>query len=118
MRKRKKQQKKQQQQQTEREGQSEEGAAAEEMDVPIMFSPVGMGRSQVLKVLWEEERRKDQLKNFRAYGAAGAVDDGGGGGGWKSKSHFQRASSRTRDLLWCRQDHVKRFLRTSVFSWR
>ncbi|OJD22310.1 hypothetical protein ACJ73_06343 [Blastomyces percursus] len=116
MRKRKKQQKKQQQQR-EREWQREEGVA-EEMDVPIMFSPVGMGRSQVLKVLWEEERRKDRLKNFRAYGAAGAVDDGDGGGGWKSKSHLQQASSRTRDLLWCRQDHVKRFLRTSVFSWR
>ncbi|KKZ63231.1 hypothetical protein EMCG_02436 [[Emmonsia] crescens] len=86
----------------------------EEMDVPIMFSPVGMGRSQVQKVLWEEERRKDQLKNFRVYGGA----SGGGGGGAKSRSHFQRASSRTRDLLWCRQDHVKRFLRASVFSWR
>ncbi|EGE85369.1 hypothetical protein RJZ56_005745 [Blastomyces dermatitidis] len=123
MRKRKKQQQTQRERERQREGQGEEGVA-EEMDVPIMFSPVGMGRSQVLKVLWEEERRKDRLKNFRAYGAAGAagaagaVDDGGGGGGWKSKSHLQRASSRTRDLLWCRQDHVKRFLRTSVFSWR
>ncbi|OJD12413.1 hypothetical protein AJ78_06990 [Emergomyces pasteurianus Ep9510] len=87
----------------------------EEMDVPIMFSPVGMGRSQVQKVLWEEERRKDRLKNFRVYGACGA---GGAGGGGKAKSHFQRASSRTRNLLWCRQDHVKKFLRSSVFSWR
>ncbi|EGC49758.1 conserved hypothetical protein [Histoplasma capsulatum var. duboisii H88] len=51
------------------------GGKGEEMDVPIMFSPVGMGRSQVLKVQWEDEKRKDRLKNFRAYGDAGAAGE-------------------------------------------
>ncbi|QSS63271.1 hypothetical protein I7I51_00328 [Histoplasma capsulatum] len=56
------------------------GGMGEEMDVPIMFSPVGVGRSQVLKVQWEDEKRKDRLKNFRAYGDAGAGGPGAGAG--------------------------------------
>ncbi|PGH07559.1 hypothetical protein AJ79_06229 [Helicocarpus griseus UAMH5409] len=97
-----------------------------EMDVPIMFSPVGAGRGRVQKVLWEEERRKDRLKNFRAYGYGGGdVGIGGKGGGGSGSvagrsgsSQIQRASSRTRELLWGRQEHVRRFFGAGVFSWR
>ncbi|EEH48734.1 uncharacterized protein PADG_04813 [Paracoccidioides brasiliensis Pb18] len=103
----------------------------EEMEVPIMLmlGPVGFGtgRSQVQKVRWEEERSKDRLKNFRAYGDAGSGGGGSGGGGGGgggggsgngSSSHFQRASLRTRDMFWGRQEHVRKFWKSSVFSWR
>jgi hypothetical protein len=72
----------------------------EVMDVPIMLSPVGMEKGQIEKVLWEEEKRKDKLKNFGAFGS------------------LQRAGSKTREMFWGSPDHMKRFLRTSVFSWR
>ncbi|KAK2737083.1 hypothetical protein FQN55_001295 [Onygenales sp. PD_40] len=74
----------------------------EEMDVPIMLSPVGMERRHIQKVLWEEERRKDKLKNFRAYG-----------------QHLSRAGlSRTRELFWCSPEHMRKILRGPMFSWR
>jgi hypothetical protein len=70
------------------------------MEVPIMLSPVGMDKKQVRKVMLEEEKRKDKLKNFRAY------------------SSLQRASLKTRGLFWGGPDHMKKLLRSSVFSWR
>jgi hypothetical protein len=73
----------------------------EVMDVPIMFSPVGMEKGQIEKVLWEEkrdEKRKDKLNDFGAFGS------------------LQRAGSKTREMFWGNPDHMKRFLRTSVFS--
>ncbi|WEW60690.1 hypothetical protein PRK78_006177 [Emydomyces testavorans] len=72
----------------------------EAMDVPIMLSPVGMDARQLQKVIMEETRRKDRSKHFKAY------------------SNLQRATSRTRGLLLCGPDHMKRLLRSSVFSWR
>jgi hypothetical protein len=59
-----------------------------------------MEKGQIEKVLWEEEKRKDKLKNFGAFGS------------------LQRAGSKTREMFWGSPDHMKRFLRTSVFSWR
>ncbi|EEP80532.1 predicted protein [Uncinocarpus reesii 1704] len=72
----------------------------EVMDVPIMLSPIGMDASQLQKVIMAETKRKDVSRHFRAY------------------ANFQRATSRTRGLLLCGPDHMKRFLRSSVFSWR
>ncbi|PGH12863.1 hypothetical protein AJ80_06572 [Polytolypa hystricis UAMH7299] len=72
----------------------------EVMDVPLILSPVGLEPKEIRKVIWEEERRKDKLKNFRAY------------------RNLQRASIKTKPLLWCNPEHMKRLLRTSVFSWR
>jgi hypothetical protein len=72
----------------------------EVMEVPIMLSPVGMDNRQVRNVMLEEEKRKARLKNFRAYGT------------------LQRASMKTRGLFWSSPDHMKKFLRASVFSWR
>jgi hypothetical protein len=72
----------------------------EVMDVPIVLSPVGMEKGQMEKVMWEEEKRKDKMKNFGALGG------------------LHRAGSKTRELFWGSPEHMKRFLRTSVFSWR
>lgn len=72
----------------------------EVMDVPIMLSPVGMDARQLQRVIMEETKRKDRSRPFKAY------------------ANLQRATSRTRGLLLCGPDHMKRFLRSSVFSWR
>jgi hypothetical protein len=72
----------------------------EVMDVPIMLSPVGMERGHLQKVMWEEEKLKHKLKNMGALGS------------------LHRAGSKTRELFWGSPEHMKRFLRTSVFSWR
>jgi len=72
----------------------------EVMDVPIMLSPIKVEKGHTEKVLWENEKWNHKMKNFRAY------------------STLQKASSRTRDLFWPSPDHMKKFLRASVFSWR
>ncbi|KAL2009711.1 hypothetical protein VTN00DRAFT_5518 [Thermoascus crustaceus] len=75
----------------------------EVMDVPIVLSLVGMERSQIQKAIWEEQRRKDLalLHNLR-----------------EGASNLERARSKTRELFWGSSDHMKRFLRSSVLSWR
>lgn len=74
---------------------------AEVMDVPLMLSPVGVDMRQLHKPLFMEETgRKDGLGHFKAC------------------SNLQRATSRTRELLGSGPDHMKRFLRSSIFSWR
>lgn len=71
----------------------------EVMEVPIMFSPVGMEIRHIRNAIWEETKRQNRLKQRKFKG-------------------FQRATSRTRELLGCGPDHMKRLLRSSVFSWR
>ncbi|KAI9725886.1 MAG: hypothetical protein M1834_009474 [Cirrosporium novae-zelandiae] len=70
------------------------------MDVPIMLSPVGIERGQVDKVLWEEERRKARLRDVQVRGG------------------LLKAKSKARELFWGSPEHMKKFLRTSVFSFR
>ncbi|KAI1940180.1 hypothetical protein LOZ66_002615 [Ophidiomyces ophidiicola] len=70
----------------------------EVMEVPIMFSPVGMDVRQLQNAIMEEVRR-DCLRRPKPY------------------TNLQRATSKTRGL-WCKPDHVKRFLRSSVLGWR
>ena len=72
---------------------------AEVMEVPIMFSPVGMEIRHIRNAIWEETKRQNRIKQHKFKG-------------------FQRATSRTRELLGCGPDHMKRLLRSSVFSWR
>lgn len=72
----------------------------EVMDVPIMLSPVDSPKEHKKKVLWAVEKHNHRMKNFRAY------------------ETLQKASSKTRELFWGSPEHMKRFLRTSVFSWR
>lgn len=75
----------------------------EAMDVPIVLSPVGMERSQLLQAIWEEQRRRELLllRSLR-----------------EGASNLARAGSKTHELFWGSPDHMKRFLRPSVFSWR
>lgn len=76
-------------------------AESEAMEVPIMFSPVGMEIRHIRKAIWEETKRQNRMKqHFKGYGG------------------FQQATSRTRELLSCGPDHMKRLLQSSVFNWR
>ncbi|KAK2739214.1 hypothetical protein FQN57_006657 [Myotisia sp. PD_48] len=72
----------------------------EVMDVPLILSAAGMEIRQLQRVIMEQSKRNTRTKQFRAY------------------SNIQRATSRTRELLSSGPDHMKRFLRASVFSWR
>jgi hypothetical protein len=80
----------------------------EEMDVPFMLSPVevpGQLRPNPLlhqgASLMEEQRRKARLRTLR-----------------EGASSLARAKAKTRELFWGSPDHMKKFLRSSVFSWR
>lgn len=71
------------------------------MEVPIMLSPTDAPRGLLArKVLWEEEKRKHRLKNLGAYGS------------------LQRARSKAKERLWHGEEHMKKFLRSSVLTWR
>jgi hypothetical protein len=73
----------------------------EVMEVPIVLSPVNADQKQMQMVIREELRRKDRLRGLR-----------------ESANNVARAKSKTRDLIWDGPHHVKRFLRSSMFSWR
>lgn len=72
----------------------------ETMDVPIMLSPPGVEMRQLQKALLSQSRRKDRPKHNKAY------------------SNLHRATWKTRELFGCGPEHMKKLLRTSVFSWR
>lgn len=74
--------------------------AEEVMDVPIILSPVGLGKVEMEKVMVEAEKERSRLKDRRLLGS------------------LQKAGSRGRELFWGGPEHMKKFLRSSVFSWR
>lgn len=91
------------------------------MDVPLLLSTVNMEAAQVKKVWANEEqvqarKRKKAAKSKIPYGGpwglgGGGVSAGGGGGSWN------KAGAKGRELLSGTEEHMKRFLRASVFSW-
>jgi hypothetical protein len=85
------------------------------MDVPLFLSPVGMEASQVKRVWADEERAQERRrkKGPRPSGGPWGVGggSGAGGGGWN------KAGAKGRELLSGTEEHMKRFLRASVFSW-
>ena len=66
----------------------------EVMDVPLVLSPVGMDEGEMKKVLQAQLRMK--LPS----------------GSW------QRASAKTKELLFGTPEHMKRFMKSSVLAWR
>jgi hypothetical protein len=81
----------------------------EVMEVPFMLSPVEVV-PPTLKLnniihhgamIIEEQRRKARLRTLR-----------------EGASSLARAKAKTRELFWGSPDHMKKFLRSSVFSWR
>ncbi|CAG8905776.1 unnamed protein product [Penicillium egyptiacum] len=66
------------------------------VDVPIVLSPVGVSQKQLQKAICALQQQKGQ----------------------RTLRSLAKAGSRTRELLWGSPDHVKRLLRSSVFSWR
>ncbi|MCJ1372709.1 hypothetical protein MMC20_003934 [Loxospora ochrophaea] len=71
----------------------------EVMDVPLLFSPVGLDKGQMEKVMRDNCRSRNNSPRPSH-------------GGW------QKASAKGRELFWGTPEHMKRFLRSSVFSWR
>lgn len=68
----------------------------ESVDVPIVLSSAGLSRQQLQKAICALQQQK----------------------GPSTLGSLARARSRTRELLWGSPDHMKRLLRSSVFSWR
>ena len=69
----------------------------EVMDVPLMLSPVGLAEEQLKKVILENCRTRSSTRPSYV--------------GW------QKAGARSRDLLFGTPEHMKKFLRSSIFSW-
>jgi hypothetical protein len=69
---------------------------ADTMDVPIVLSPAGVSQKQLQKVICALQQYKSP----------------------RTLRSLAKAGSRTRELLWESPDHMKRLLRSSVFSWR
>ena len=68
----------------------------EVMDVPLMLSPMGLEVGQIQKVFHDHSRRRSSRPS---------------GGGW------QKAGAKSRELFWGTPDHMRKFLRISMFSW-
>lgn len=73
----------------------------ETMEVPIILSPTDVDQKQIRRVIREEQRRKERLHSLRA-----------------NASNMARARPKKRDLIWGGSDQLKRFLRSSMLSWR
>ena len=71
----------------------------EVMDVPLVLSPIGLEEEKVKEVIVDYFNCKP--RTFRP--CTGAL---------------QRAGAKSRELFWGTPEHMKRFLRTSIFSWR
>lgn len=84
----------------------------EVMDVPLLLSTVGMEASQVKRVWANEEQAQARKKKAkRPTGGPWGVGGGVSVGGWN------KAGAKGRELLSGTEEHMKRFLRASVFSW-
>lgn len=73
--------------------------AEEVMDVPLLLSPVDD----------EENTVKDRAVDYFSCKPRPLRPSIGA---------WQRAGARSRELFWGTPEHMKRFLRTSIFSWR
>lgn len=73
--------------------------AEEVMDVPLLLSPVGLEEKKVNEVLLDYFNCKPRV--FRP-----------------SIGAWQKAGAKSRELFWGTPEHMKRFLRTSILSWR
>lgn len=69
----------------------------EVMDVPLVLSPVGLEAEQMKKVILDHSRPRSSKPLY---------------GGW------QKAGAKSRELFWgTTPDHMRKFLRISMFSW-
>ena len=74
--------------------------AEEVMDVPIVLNADGLGRVEMEQVMQEAEKERSRFKERKLFGG------------------LQKAGSKGRELFWGGPDHMKKFLRSSIFSWR
>ncbi|KAL8638827.1 MAG: hypothetical protein Q9228_004058 [Teloschistes exilis] len=73
--------------------------AEEVMDVPLLLSPAGIEGSKLNEVLLDYFNCKPRV--FRP-----------------SIGAWQRVGAKSRELFWGTPEHMKKFLRTSILSWR
>ncbi|KAF2494011.1 hypothetical protein BU16DRAFT_562966 [Lophium mytilinum] len=78
--------------------------AEEVMDVPVMLSPVDM-EPRILGPLMGEEEGEGEVQ-------------GKGLARWLSKGRSAVVGKKAREQVWGGSEHMRRFLRSSVFSWR
>jgi len=84
-------------------------AAQEEvMDVPVVLSPVD---------------GDETCAGRRLFGEVGEMEEGKGGSGmglgrWLSRGRSSAAAKKAKEQFWGSGEHMKRFLRASVFTWR
>ncbi len=74
--------------------------AEEVMDVPIILSPDGLDKVERDKAMYEAVKQRSKFNESRLFG------------------ELQKAGSKGRELLWGGPEHMRKFLRSSVFSWR
>ncbi|EFQ97303.1 hypothetical protein MGYG_00344 [Nannizzia gypsea CBS 118893] len=116
--------------------QAQKRAAAREvevMDVPLVLSAAGMEIKQLQRLVLEEAGRRKKggrsktSSSIRLWGRGKAVSTVGSGSAASSRSRtgagygqvqLQKATDRTRELLWCGPEHMRRLLRASVLRVR
>ncbi|MCJ1413056.1 hypothetical protein MMC19_007158 [Ptychographa xylographoides] len=81
----------------------------EVMDVPLVLSPVGLEEGQMEKVLRDQEGQIARMRKERGQLTSPVP----GMGAWGKV-----VGARGRGLFWGTEEHMKRFLRSSVFTWR
>jgi len=74
--------------------------AEEVMEVPIILDAVGLGKGEMEQVMWESEKERSKFKERKLFGG------------------LHKAGSRGREIFWGGPEHMKKFLRSSIFSWR
>ncbi|KAK2877189.1 hypothetical protein FQN49_001364 [Arthroderma sp. PD_2] len=101
----------------------------EVMDVPLVLSAAGMEIKQLQKLVLEEAGRRRKgarsKSTIRLWGRGKATSTVGAaaaaGAGAKmgyGQVQLQKATERTRELLWCGPEHMRRLLRASVLRVR
>ncbi len=74
--------------------------AEEVMDVPIILSPDGLDKVEREHIMYEAEKQRSKFNESRLFGG------------------LQKAGSKGRELFWGGPEHMRKFLRSSMFSWR
>ncbi|MCJ1479559.1 hypothetical protein MMC13_008245 [Lambiella insularis] len=81
----------------------------EVMDVPLVLSPVGLEEGQMAKVLLEQEGQMEKMMRVPGHLRSPVPSVGGWG---------KVMGARGRGLFWGTEEHMRKFLRSSVFTWR
>ncbi|KAF2139922.1 uncharacterized protein K452DRAFT_253560 [Aplosporella prunicola CBS 121167] len=74
----------------------------EVMDVPLILSPVGLDHESISDSVEDQSITLGQMSLSK----------------WLAKKKTSKAASKAKEQLWGYEEHMRKFLRTSVFPWR